>query len=347
METLLERWNKLKEQTPGLRIRNAAEMLGVSELELLLCREEGVVLLQSKPREILLEVEPLGRVMGLTRNDAVVHERKGVYLNPELNDAHVGLFVGEDIDMRYFFKHWKYVLTVEEGQGKQVRKSLQFFATDGSAIHKIYLTPQSDEHHFNALTEKFRASEGETVTVSPIDFKDNYQTLDAEGVKAFQQDWLNMTDPHQFFGILMRYKLSRTDALRNAPEGGYATRLQNDVLKKLLGICADKEIPIMVFVGNRHAIQIHTGKVHSIVEVQGWLNVLDPEFNLHIKSSEIHEVWAVRKPTEGSVVTSVECYDASGNQIVQFFGKRKPGIPEREDWRDVVFALENADALVE
>ncbi len=41
--------------------------------------------------------------MALTRNDSVVHERKDTYLNPSLNSGHVGLFVGEDIDLRIFW----------------------------------------------------------------------------------------------------------------------------------------------------------------------------------------------------------------------------------------------------
>ena len=32
----------------------------------------------------------------------------------------------------------------------------------------------------------------------------------------------------------------------------------------------------------------------------------------------------------------LEVFDEAGEMIVQFFGKRKPGIPEREDWRTLV-----------
>lgn len=344
MSTLREKWEKLKAEQPGLRIRNAAQLLGVSELELLLSKEEGVKMLRPEVHAILKEIESLGRVMALTRNQSVVHERKGVYLNAELDQPAVGLFVGEDIDLRLFFTFWKYVVAVEEGQGRQVRKSIQFFAKDGEAIHKIYLTPQSDESAYQALVEKYVT--GDTaVNTETIDFRDHYEPLSEESAMAFKKEWLAMTDPHQFFGLLKKYKVSRTDALRAAPEGGYATRVDNGVLKSCLGICADKELPIMVFAGNRHAIQIHTGPVHSIVEVEGWLNVLDPDFNLHVRSEDVAETWIVRKPTEGSVVTSLECYDRNGDQIVQLFGKRKPGIPEREDWREVIASLETAEAI--
>ena len=48
------------------------------------------------------------------------------------------------------------------------------------------------------------------------------------------------------------------------------------------------------------------------------------------------DAWVVRKPTEDGIVTSVELYDAQGVLLVQFFGERKPGQVEREDWRAIV-----------
>jgi putative hemin transport protein len=41
----------------------------------------------------------------------------------------------------------------------------------------------------------------------------------------------------------------------------------------------------------------------------------------------------VEKLSVDGVVTSVEVFDTAGEMIVQFFGKRKPGSPELEDWR--------------
>ena len=89
--------------------------LGVSEAELLAtrCGERSDPTPFQTIQKILLQIESLGKVMALTRNDAVVHERKGTYLNPYLDDAHMGMFVGEDIDLRIFFKHWGSVFAVE------------------------------------------------------------------------------------------------------------------------------------------------------------------------------------------------------------------------------------------
>jgi putative hemin transport protein len=47
----------------------------------------------------------------------------------------------------------------------------------------------------------------------------------------------------------------------------------------------------------------------------------------------------VVKPTVDGDVTSLELYDKDGNNIVMFFGKRKPGEPELQAWREIVAGL--------
>ena len=96
----------------------------------------------------------------------------------------------------------------------------------------------------------------------------------------------------------------------------------------------------MVFVGNSGTIQIHTGLVERIVplgEGVKWINVPDVDFDLH--RIAVIQAWAVKKSMRDGRVTSVECYDAAGELIVQFFGKRKPGEPELEAWRELVSGL--------
>ena len=55
--TLTQRWAELKSKQPNLRIRNAAEDLGVSEAELLATRlGDGVQLLRPKFNDILKDI---------------------------------------------------------------------------------------------------------------------------------------------------------------------------------------------------------------------------------------------------------------------------------------------------
>ena len=335
---LKEKWEALKAENPHLRIRNAAEQLGVSEAELLATNVgEGVTVLRPEFANILTEVEQLGKVMALTRNDECVHERKGVYKNGDFSSPHAQLFVNEDIDLRIFQNHWKSAFGVVEGD----RKSLQFFGKDGLALHKIYLTKDSNAEAFDAIVEKFKAEDQnialEMETVAPKAEEKADSEIDVEG---FQKAWTVLKDTHDFFMMTRKFGVSRTQALRLAPEG-YAKKIDNSKVVNVLEEASDKALPIMIFVGNRGIIQIHTGEVKKTMWHQQWFNVMDPDFNLHLDVTKITEAWIVKKPTEDGEVTAIEVFNKEGDFIVQFFGKRKPGIPELQEWKDLVAGLEN------
>lgn len=339
IDTLKQKWNGLKAEQPHLRIRNAADALGVSEGELLATNVgEGVTVLKSDFAEILSEIESLGKVMALTRNDECVHERKGVYLNGDFSSPHAQLFVGEDIDLRIFLSEWKFAFSVIEGD----KKSLQFFGKDGMAIHKIYLTKDSNTEAFETLVEKFKSDEQipgiETEAIAPKAGEKPDSEIDVEG---FQAAWKDLKDTHAFFGMLRKFGVSRLQALRLAPDSSFAKKIENEKVVNLLEEASARELPIMVFVGNRGNIQIHTGNVKKVMWHGSWINVMDPNFNLHLDTAKITETWVVRKPTEDGIVTAIEVFNQSGDIIVQFFGKRKPGIPELEEWRKLVAELEN------
>lgn len=225
---LRARYDALRAEQPHLRIRNAAQALGVSELELLvLDMPANVVRLRPEFPAILGQVTSLGNVMALTRNDDIVHERHGVYLNPSLDKGPVGLFVGADIDLRIFWQHWGHAFAVREAGHGGERHSLQFFAHDGSAIHKIYLTEHSDQAAYEALVQQFRSEDQNTaVTVQPAASRRPELPDSAVDVAAFQQDWLALQDTHDFYMLLGKHRVSRTQALRLAPEG-HAIRVDN------------------------------------------------------------------------------------------------------------------------
>ncbi|KPE52265.1 hemin-degrading factor [Chryseobacterium indologenes] len=334
---LKEKWEALKAENPHIRIRNAAAQLEVSEAELLATGiGEGVTVLKPEFQNILTEAEQLGKVMALTRNDECVHERKGTYLNGDFSSPHAQLFVGEDIDLRIFLNHWKFAFAVVEGD----KKSLQFFGKDGLALHKIYLTKDSNEAAFDAIAEKYKAEDQNEAliveAVAPKAAEKPDSEIDAEG---FRKAWTELKDTHDFFMMTRKYGVSRTQALRLAPEG-FAKKIDNAKVVNVLEDASEKNIPIMVFVGNRGIIQIHTGNVKKTLWHQQWFNVMDPDFNLHMDVTKIAEAWIVKKPTEDGEVTAIEVFNKEGDFIVQFFGKRKPGIPELQEWKDLVAELE-------
>ncbi|MGI4862898.1 MAG: hemin-degrading factor [Janthinobacterium lividum] len=339
-ETLADRWTAYQQENPKSRIRDAAKALGTSEGALLATRNTGqpdspVVALAGDFKEVLKQVGTLGRVMALTRNDSVVHERKGPYLDISFQGP-MGLVLGEDIDLRLFMMHWQHGFAVSENG----RRSLQFFAADGEALHKIYvLDGETDLPAYEALVDQFRAPEQLSVLVTgptpatPAEAADD--TIDVAG---FQAAWRGLQDTHAFFGLLRQFGVSRTQALRLGPPE-LVRQVANEAIDKALRTASTDDVPVMIFVSSRGCIQIHTGPVHKIVPTGPWLNVLDPDFNLHLKLEDVAQSWVVQKPTADGIVTSLELFDKEGNNILLMFGKRKPGIPEKESWRELVAGL--------
>ncbi len=333
--SLKEKWAQLKSEQPKLRIRDAAKQLNSTEAELLATQMgESVIRLTDQFKELLLEVINLGHVMALTRNDHVVHERKGEYLKTSFN-GHVGLVLGDDIDLRLFMQAWKYGFAVQEGE----RKSLQFFDQYGVAVHKIYMTEKSNLDAYATLVDKYKdASQNSVLDISPAPAPE-VEFPDAEiDVAGFQKAWKEMKDTHDFFGMLRKYRVTRTQAMRLAP-AELVRKVEKDAVNKMLRVVAESGLSIMVFVGSRGCIQIHTGEVNNIVETGPWINVLDPLFNLHLRMDTIAESWIVTKPTEDGDVNSLEIFDDKGENIALFFGKRKPGIPEKQEWRQVLASI--------
>ena len=341
---LKTRWTEFQEEHPNVRIRTAAARLGVSEAELVAtgCGEH-VARLDGGWSALLSELESLGPVLALTRNDAAVHEKTGVYRNVKFTDAHnMGLVLDDDIDLRLFLDHWEMGFAVEtswEGGRDGVRRSLQFFDADGTAVHKVFLTRKSDLDAYGALVDKYRHDDQSIEQrVKPVDTETD-ETPEAEvDVDGFLDEWAGLKDTHDFFPLLRDYDVSRRQALRFG-EGRFTHRVPADSLRRLLQDAAAQEVPVMVFVGNTGCIQIHTGPINKLKATPPWYNVLDPGFQLHLNEDAIGQAWVVRKPTRDGDVTSLELLDQDGETIAQFFGKRKPGQPEREDWRSVVQAL--------
>jgi len=73
--------------------------------------------------------------------------------------------------------------------------------------------------------------------------------------------------------------------------------------------------------------------------------VLDRGFSLHLHAAAVTKAWVVVKPTSDGVVTSIELFDQHGDNIAMIFGKRKPGVPELQAWRDLVEVVAAAEAI--
>ncbi len=333
-------WQALREEQPKLRARDAAGKLGVSEAELVASRlGQNTIRLTPDWANLLPALGGLGRVMVLTRNEHCVHERKGVYREVTVTrSGKMGLVVSPDIDLRLFLSGWHSAFAITEETAMGTQRSIQIFDAEGVAAHKVFLTSTSDLNTWDSLTAYFRAAEqdySKPVTEPAQAFTERPDH--AVDVASLQQAWAGLKDTHHFFALLQAQGVSRLQALRLAGRQ-WAEPLDIAALPTLFEAAAQTEVPIMVFVGNRYCIQIHSGPVHNLRWLGSWFNVLDPDFNLHLQTAGIYQLWRVRKPSDSGLVTSWEAFDQNGDVILQLFGARKPGIPERRDWRELAEA---------
>ena len=346
-ETLRIAWDALLVKKPKLRIRNAAAHLGVSEATLLSTGVGSTVTcLEVASRaggwgDLLCDIEALGDVMALTRNDNAVHEKHGVYRSPEISGP-IGLVLDKEIDLRVFLQSWSLGFAVRHRVNEAVwRRSLQFFDHYGQAVHKIFMTNESDNAAYDALVARYLSSDQTPLIPSSIPCrpKPAPETPDDEiDVEAFQRSWRDLKDTHEFFGVLRKFGLSRTQALRLAPEG-WAREVDAVSLRETLQRVSAAELPVMVFVGSPGVIQIHSGPVRKLAVMGPWFNILDPRFNLHLREEGVASSWVVRKPTVDGVVTSLELFEAQGGTVAMFFGDRKPGFAENKTWREQLSLL--------
>jgi putative hemin transport protein len=325
---------------PKMRERDLAQQLRISEADLVAAHcGINAIRISARIETFLTEIESLGEVMALTRNESAVHEKIGVYDKPIVG-KHASMLLGEQIDMRLFPNSWAHGFAVEKQDGDAVRRSLQFFDAAGEAIHKIHLRPASNLDAYHALVSKLRLEDQsqllELTTLPKAEEKTReIEELDTSGLR---DRWTKMKDVHEFFGILRALEMTRHQAVQIIGED-YAWQLDTDALTAMMQHSAQEQLPIMCFIGNRGCIQIHSGPIKNVAPMGPWINIMDETFHMHLRTDHIAELWAVRKPTKDGHVTSLEAYGAEGEMIVQFFGKRHEGSGERKDWRSLVESL--------
>lgn len=292
--------------------------------------------------EIIEYVKNFGEVMALTRNDACVMEKIGIYQSHQVNH-HIGLMQGE-IELRIFYEKWHAgFLVIENKSGREVL-SLQFFNQLGQAIHKIYMRGVLKDNLLNELIENFsiKSNCSKTSLIHLTTFEDRFKNRIEHFVEDRQVDvdllrkkWSEMRDTHEFHNLFKEFNISRTQALRLIG-AEYATRVDQEAIEDVLRGASEERIPLLIFVSNSGVLHIHHGCIYQVSKLNCWLNILDGNFNLHLRESLVDQIWIVRKPTIDGIVSSLELFDRQGELIALLFGDRKLGEPENSQWRQLI-----------
>ncbi|WP_431320122.1 hemin-degrading factor [Rhizobium sp. YTU87027] len=331
-------------ENPKMRERDIAAQLQISEAALV-AAEVGIsaTRIDGSALKLLERVAELGEVMALSRNESAVHEKIGGYENITAG-PHASIVLGENIDLRIFPNRWAHAFAVSKKDGDQERLSLQYFDKAGNAVHKIHLRPNSDVEAYRAIVRDLKLEDQSQEFVADL----TLSSMDESGEVTrdeLREHWSKITDTHEFFGMLRKLKIGRQAAVRTVGDD-YAWQLDKTATAEMMHASVTAGLPIMCFVANSGIVQIHSGPIFNVQPMGPWINVLDPTFHLHLRQDHIAETWAVRKPTKDGHVTSLEAYNAEGEMIIQFFGKRKEGNDERDDWRSIMENLPRAETSV-
>lgn len=333
-ETILS----LREKNKDLRDREFVKLIGISEAELVaaLATVGKAQPLNVDVPLLLKNAHKLGEIMALTRNEYAVSEKKGHFQNV-FPGVDVSMTLGQ-IDLRILQNNWKFSFTRNIVIHEHELKSIQFFDAYGEAVFKLYTEKTTNLDEWDKLVALLaqNAPNG-PIDVLPPSAPDNETSHNAD-IEEFRNRWRQMTDVHQLHDILKELKIGRLDAVKFVGNE-FANEVRKDSVEQILNRAVEKQVPIMCFVGNNSCIQIFTGKIQNLKMVDGWFNILDEKFHLHLLTSGIDRIWHVRKPTSDGYVSSLEVFDNRGEMIIQFFGKRNAGEQELEEWRALLTEL--------
>ncbi|MGO2011838.1 MAG: hemin-degrading factor [Pseudoalteromonas sp.] len=336
--SVLQRFSQLCEQQPNIRVADAAQQLNITEAQLIAAQTgAGVTKLDNTNIEAILKAfKKLNHVMALTRNGQVVSEISGCYEKiycSERNNTKTAIAINPGgIDLRLFISKWHSVFAVHN---KEKQGSIQFFDKYGVAVHKVFTTVQTDFAAFEQLLSKFKAQQQDTQlnVTAPAVVVDEYKPLAEIDIQGFRQGWESLQDVHQFPALLTKFAVSRTQGLEIAGEQ-WAQEVSPDCLTEVFETVREQQSELMIFVNNHAAVQIYSGTLTNLKQVGPWYNVLDDEFNLHVKNQLFSRAFVVKKPTDNGATTvhSIEFFDTQGSTVMTLFGRRTEGKVQANDW---------------
>jgi len=326
-----------------VRPYDLAAQLGLPEAALVEAElGHGAVRIDATPGRLIPAIQTLGEVMALTRNRSCVIEKVGTY-NDFHDGEHAAMTLDPDIDLRIFPRHWVHAYAVDAGPDARVRRSVQVFDAAGDAVHKVYLRDESDLAAWDALTADLALPDQAGLSDFAPRAAPEGAKIAEDRAQVLRDEWVRMTDTHQFNTLVRRLKMNRLGAYRVAGEP-LVRQLAVEAVPALLEAVRDQDQQVMLFVGNMGCIEIHSGPMRELKPMGPWLNVMDPRFNLHLRGDHVAEVWLVDKPTKRGPAISVEAFDENGDLIFQCFGMRADKGGDPEGWARLVAGLPVAGA---
>lgn len=329
---------------------DVAASYGMSEGELTNIRlsHDAAILNIPDVKFFITDLELLGSVKCITRNNSAISIQEGAFSNQHLYgynkiniSAEAGLVLNQrKLDLRIFFKHWNYIYYIKQYKERKIQRSFEVFDFYGQAMHKIFITDRSSESGLSVLLRRYSSAQ-QTAPVFNVNYP-QHPAVFGEDYKFNEQidaEWRAMTNLHDFFSLMKKHKLSRQELFRCVGDD-LAYRVSKKSLQEVLTTAREYYEELAIFVPNKGCVQIYTGLLDKIFSANGWLTIQNPANRIQIHESRIGECWVIRKPTDSGAETCLEVFSEDHEHIMQVFGQRDAGQKERESWREIIGSIQ-------
>jgi putative hemin transport protein len=333
-QALKQEWSELRLAIPHLRIREAAAMLNVSEAELLATGCGSTVTRLELDWSLIIKALPtIGPVMALTRNDFAVHETTGLYKVINHSDGKYRV-KSDTVNLQLLAQVIHFAFGVMEPSSNGTRFSLQFFAADGSAIHKIYMTEDSDLKMYHALIKQLASadqSQLQPINSSPHVTRSKIATFNPGSIT---QTMDLLSDTEDFYAGLMTMGIV-SDLFET--EASTLEFLAPDLFQPLLKKIAALGIGISICVRNYGCIQVYQGPIHNIRITGPWFNILDEHFSLHLNTQALSGFRVNTQKIDGQpVLKTLEIVDANHQIIALILLNADQETGSMKLWNDLI-----------
>lgn len=317
---------------PRMTSLEIARRLSICEGQLQAARlGRDVVTLPLPPAALTDRFPDLGRVEVLTRSGQATlrqQARSPLHITP-LPDT---LSASGGIDLCLRFGHWHWACLIRDTRSERI--GLQVFDRHGRALLELRSLDTWPNRGWRAL-ERLGTCHPPVFTGQALPGR--RPLPEAPGLA---EDWTDLVAPDHLGPVLRRHGLNRHEAYALL-EGRFTRALPPEAVSEALTLATRRALPMTLSVASPGCRQRRTGTLPASLARGGGEAVA-----LHLDATAIAEAWMADKPSHDGDMTSLEAFDAHGEQILQL--DTAPGADGRpkDAWRDLLSSLSPRRAAV-
>ena len=252
-----------KNDTAKMRNYDISREIKISEGELLSLKINSNLKYLDIPDQIQFfnDIKRLKKVMFLTRNDDIVHEKTIIPNKLDIisNENNI-LLTCESPLLKFNDNLWEYAFSEYKITKNRELRSFQFFDKSGDSVLKIYLK-SDDVEKFNDISIKYESSYSYQLQGTCLPSYNTNKSLKELVLLKKSININNTWNKKMFYSKALFRKMLQ-----------YLSKNKNEVS--------------LYIIGNK-SVQYHVGIINKVVDFSSWLNVLDPNFNIHVKEKNI------------------------------------------------------------